>query len=230
MTEKCAVLGCKNSKGSREASRDDLCFYPFPKEDHLFLKWEKAAGAGTLSRAKTNYICSAHFDRSCYRLQEILLKVPIGKRKLVENSVPSLNIPKTVRAEIEDILQRKKLVLELLAEHSSPQQKKPKGTNATSKEGNQSTAQNKLDALAWKLGQQQAKIFQLQKQLERFKQFFTPEEAELIAAGEMVPKASEAVTYKVEAYDEHEDVEAMETIFLSESEQAEGIIESDVGT
>lgn len=48
-----------------------------------------------------------------------------------------------------------------------------------------------LDAVAWKVGQQQAEMFQVKKELNRFRQFFSVEEADLIAQGLMIPKTTE---------------------------------------
>lgn len=55
-----------------------------------------------------------------------------------------------------------------------------------------------VNSLAWKVGQQQAEIFQLRRQLNRFRQFFKSEEADLIAKGEMVPKSDAEDLCKLE--------------------------------
>lgn len=55
-----------------------------------------------------------------------------------------------------------------------------------------------LDSLGWKVGQQQAEIFRLNRQLARFRKFFSPEEAVLIAEGQMVPVGTEREAVKEE--------------------------------
>lgn len=54
-----------------------------------------------------------------------------------------------------------------------------------------------LDCVGWKVGQQQAEIIQMRRELARFRQFFTVEEADLIGKGQMVPSPIDT-EYKAE--------------------------------
>lgn len=89
---KCCVKNCENYSGKVGIS-PDIRFHKFPNDIDRFDVWRKAAGERSLVPKSSNYMCSVHFDNSAIHLQDMLLDVPIKKRRLADNAVPTLFLP-----------------------------------------------------------------------------------------------------------------------------------------
>lgn len=95
----CKVEGCENSYHEKNRDGLQISFHRFPSTDEVRCQqWIDAAGCDALPTktwAAKSVICSEHFAESAFRLQDILLKVPIEKRRLNEKAVPTLKLPGT---------------------------------------------------------------------------------------------------------------------------------------
>lgn len=83
VSNKCSVLGCKNSAKRK---------YIFPKNDEDLKIWVERTGNPVLenlpiySIRNTYQICRNHFDERC--------DSPGTRQKLIQHSLPTLNLPR----------------------------------------------------------------------------------------------------------------------------------------
>ena len=128
---KCRVKNCGNYPAKVGIS-PDIRFHKFPNELDRFLLWRKATGDASLVPTSSNYICSVHFDRSAINLKDLLLGVPIRKRRLAENAVPTLFLPASIssvscdRSNRQKTRAKKRLVSEIFEDYDDKENKRKK--------------------------------------------------------------------------------------------------------
>lgn len=122
MSYRCCVANCNNtnthnSKATFYAGK----FIRFPDNKEKRQRWNQITGSNTDVK---KYICSEHFTDNDWRVQDIIMNVPLAKRKIKPEAVPSRKLPKsTTKINASDIDSsvnmdkgmRKRLVAEALA-------------------------------------------------------------------------------------------------------------------
>ena len=98
---KCRVKNCENYPAKVGIS-PNIRFHKFPNELDRFLPWRKATGDDSLAPTSSIYICSVHFDHSAINLKDLLVGVPIRKRRLAENAVPTFILPANISSVLCD--------------------------------------------------------------------------------------------------------------------------------
>ncbi|XP_025197802.1 uncharacterized protein LOC112596372 [Melanaphis sacchari] len=84
-SKSCAIIGCDTKYNDKTTLR-----HRFPKDQAIFDIWVKRSGNNKLLNKpldlvyKSSVICDKHFEQNC--------RSP-GFKKLVHNSVPTLNLP-----------------------------------------------------------------------------------------------------------------------------------------
>ena len=114
----CVVKNCLSWK---QADNLNIKYFRFPKNPDVKKKWIEACGKENVN-AKTGTICSLHFTEDDWRLKDRLLNVPITKRLLDHDAVPTqlvhcnniLSINRSKRCEKRTA---KKIVHEAIKEH-----------------------------------------------------------------------------------------------------------------
>ncbi|XP_055382521.1 uncharacterized protein LOC129612781 [Condylostylus longicornis] len=92
----CFVKNCGNYPYKK--SIRNMRFFRFPSDKSLFRKWVKACGIEVNERQDNMRVCQNHFADEDYRLQDILLKTDLMKRRLKPGAVPSKNLPPRINS------------------------------------------------------------------------------------------------------------------------------------
>ena len=115
----CVVKDCWSWK---EAKEKKLKFFLFPKNPIIKKKWILACGKENVNTA-SGTICSMHFTDNDWRLRDRLLNLPVEKRLLDANAVPTqavhgnTDISVNKRTERCEARTSKKLVNEAIEEY-----------------------------------------------------------------------------------------------------------------
>lgn len=90
----CSVEFCGNYNHKPGIS-PDIRFYKFPLNDATRSRqWKIACGDLKLIEGRSYFVCSRHFDETAFRAIDIVLKTAPSKRKLNDNAVPTLYLPR----------------------------------------------------------------------------------------------------------------------------------------
>lgn len=110
----CSVRGCKSSSNKKNAQH--IKFFKFPKDKKTCKLWIQACDRDENKINLMNgKICSLHFNEESYILKDRLLNIPIEKRHLNPNAIPTEFLPRQFTFwSIDDEIKRKELVDELL--------------------------------------------------------------------------------------------------------------------
>ncbi|XP_055375293.1 uncharacterized protein LOC129608018 isoform X2 [Condylostylus longicornis] len=76
----------------------------FPKDKKILEKWIIACNRSDKFSIKNARVCSDHFTEDDWRLQDILMNIPKGNRKLKKDAIPSKNLP--FQIELLTIMER----------------------------------------------------------------------------------------------------------------------------
>lgn len=87
----CAVNGCINSFRLVK-NKSEVKFFRFPAKTEVANLWVKLCGTKRFINLKTARICSEHFCDNDWRLEDKLLNIPLEKRRLKTDAVPSRNL------------------------------------------------------------------------------------------------------------------------------------------
>lgn len=114
----CAVLGCNNTP-DRKNNEKTLKYHYFPRDAKMCKLWISACGNKKEYSLKNSRVCSEHFIESDYTLKDILLNVPMHKRALRKESVPSKKLPNelelSARDKRQEIRESKRIVNDCLS-------------------------------------------------------------------------------------------------------------------
>lgn len=102
----------------------DIKFFSFPKDPERSELWVKACGKGKFN-TKNARICSLHFTDEQWRLEDKLLNIPLKKRLLNAQAIPTANLPENnnvntltiSRKNRADNRSRKKIVKEAIKDY-----------------------------------------------------------------------------------------------------------------
>ncbi|KXJ79227.1 hypothetical protein RP20_CCG001919 [Aedes albopictus] len=97
---KCAVITCRHYEGNK-ACETKLKFFWFPENESKRLAWLKACGRDP-GESQHLKICSEHFSDQDYRLQDVLLKTELLKKRLKPGAIPSLKLPPQSSQEVHE--------------------------------------------------------------------------------------------------------------------------------
>ena len=92
---KCSVMRCRNYSTTKniDSRLKKVRYFIFPKQEELKRKWMSVCNKPVNS--KSARICSDHFTESYFKLEDILLNIPLLKRTLKKDAVPTLNLAST---------------------------------------------------------------------------------------------------------------------------------------
>lgn len=116
----CSVLGCPNTNNNQPGLR----YYEFPKNTKIRSVWNQFCRPSNASR---RVICQEHFSDESWTTRDVLLNIPLNKRRLKADAIPVKNVPdqleQSYRRKRALIRERKRLVSEAIFEHEEAERK-----------------------------------------------------------------------------------------------------------
>lgn len=108
----CAYRGCVNNRRNCPGKR----FYQFPEEQHIRSVWAEACEP---SANRMRYICIDHFPDTVFLQRDIIMAVPVDKRRLKQGAVPLSEERQTDRSGRIRAREHKRCVVEAMQDYET---------------------------------------------------------------------------------------------------------------